>query len=103
MQQLSQAIFTTNIIDLKLLRDTLHVQGADDAVFQSVTKAQLRRFCRRSMNPKAALVLNLQTIFKFYEAVEGRALLAPLWMNPPPTVTVPIAGPHTGPPVDVCS
>jgi hypothetical protein len=75
MKKLSEGIFSVNKIDLKALRDTLNVQGADDAVFQSVTKAQLRRFCRRDMNPKEQLIGNLEGIFKLFQEVEGRALI----------------------------
>jgi len=71
LSKLSAAIFTTNRIDLHQLRDTLGIQGADDAVFQSVTKAQLRRFCRRDMNPKVTLIDNLNLIFKHFQELAG--------------------------------
>ena len=75
MSKLSEAIFSVNQIDLKALRDTLNVQGADDAVFESVTKAQLRRFCRRTMYPKEQLVRNLESRFKCFNEINGRVLV----------------------------
>ena len=76
LQRLSEAIFgPPNATDLRMLKDTLKIGGADDSVFQSIPKSHLRRFCRRSINCASTLMRNLEAVVNKFTNINGDHLL----------------------------